>query len=319
MPASPQRSLISTPPNVYEPPVCLFASQTVQSNANAQLTAKALSNLTGRPIDIHEIRFGATVSSNAVKQIMAGGSVKVRINFAGAPITSGDVPMWCFAPTRSLGDEESYSSGASVSSSRYVMKLAQPLHVPAGMSFDVAITHTGAMPQPIIASVAFAGRIVGKQRTKTRVPYVAAYVSKSMEYNAADSDASAETDLTNSTCEMVRIERLIGRLSTLYAAATPNDQPNFYEWLAATSPSLFTLKLIASQGQFIVRDATPWREAFSGVSNSLESGFLMPPGSYLTAFLTKATGTGLGSAAAFIKQQAYLSIVGWREVDLVGG
>lgn len=317
--ASLQRSLISTPPSVYEPPVCLYASQSIQSNSNGQLAAKALSNLTGRPVDIHEIRFGATVASSAVKQIMAGGSLKVRINFAGAPITSGDVPMWCFSPSRSLADEESYSLAANVSSSRYVMKLAQPLHVPPGMSFDVALTHTGAIPVAITGSVAFAGRIVSKQKNKSRIPYVAAWSSKPMDYDAADSDVSAETDLTNSTCEMVRIERLIGRLSMLYAAATPNDQPNFLEWLSATAPSLVTLKLIASQGQFIIRDATPWREAFSGVSNSLEGGFLMPPGSYLTAFLSKATGTGVGTNAAYIKQQAYLSLVGWREVDLVGG
>lgn len=305
----------------YEPPVNLFASVTVQSGGEAGLRAKALSNLTGKPLAIHEIRVGLQAPVWGLP-INNGAFTEISLDLDGKPITNGFVPVWLLGRVDNVANERSdgttVGASAGVVNSVAVWRLAQPFGMKPGAVVNVTVRHRGMITQPVTADVSLVGKQVASISGLNRIPYVTAFLGKQTEYNEPLVEESPEQTLINLTKVPLNVQRITGRCLLTGVQYAPSNltycnDKNVGEYLA----SLMRVRLAISRGLPLVQDLTPFGALFSPASgNTWEAPFVLRSGEYLIATCDKLATATVPDAADWggtFAIQAQIAISGWRE------
>ncbi len=313
-------------PFPYEPPVNLFASVTVQSGAEAGIQARALSNLTGKPVEIHELRFSVSAThagahgASSLQRLHLGSIVEVKIDLDGKPITNGFVPVWLLGRVDNYWSEQItgqpwVGNTATLAQAYSTWRLAVPLPLRPGAVVSATVRHRGAVPDPVTVDVSLAGKQVAALRAgPRRIPYAAAFLAAPLGWDVAGSEESPEHALWNSTLTPLRVERLTGRIALL--AATKTGYASSDDWVADFFSTLLSLRLNTSTGAGIVRNPLPFGAVFSPAGgHTLEVPFIMRPGEYLIARLDKRARRGSVPASlnGTYSIQPQIGLVGWRE------
>lgn len=304
------------------PPIHFFDDATIAPGGEATLRSEALTNKTGKPIEIHEIRFAAIAVQPSFLEanvMDTAGIISVRIVFAGKPVTNAFVPMWLFGKTEQARSNTYVDPGDTPNEggSIYVWRLSKPWYLPPKASVEVQFQHVGGVRFSIHAMIGLAGAFVADRRTSSAVPFAAAYVSKPFAYTAADGsghdyDESSERDLANITGKTLNVDRIIGRVGSARAGGggpvSNFDDQNHIGVVRATLLRIQTSKAIS-----IIRDYSSFRAVF-GDQRAIDLPFQLDAGDFLKASIRNDDGPTLTLIPfSSYTSQAFLSIVGWRE------
>lgn len=294
-------------------PIHLSSSLVLRSGSNGTVAAAAMKNPMGQDMELLEIKFelsGAYDAEVGGSAPVFGGTIWCELMMGNVKITNGAIPVWCFGRAENLEAEGKTDSTDSLAFMSYSWRLPRPLFIPAGAVVIPNFTHTGFVPDTINVRVGYSARTVFKRPRVVYVPWVAKYVSKSFNpLSAADVDASSELDLVNPHPEVLHLQRMVGRNLAVGADAT------FAEGLPMSFGSQFLkLRITDSYGRPIVRSFTPFVSVFDAGTRSweMDNGAELDPGAYYLVNLKKdATVVATAGGAA----QAFISIIGWRELE----
>jgi hypothetical protein len=294
------------------PPVHFFGEATVPPGEQATLRSSALSNRTGRPIDIYEIRLAAAmnfVDSSAGSFINIAGISRVKLSANGKKITNGFVPIWNFGKTENRAVHA--QSGRSRVSTMYVLRLSKPWHVPNGTTIEAEVFNSGGLNYSSVIKVGLAGRYVAQKEPTSCFPYVAAYVSRPFDYSTAIlTDESSELDLVNATGKDLNVDRIIGRASIIRSGGPLSGF--FNDTDDAAVDSIMSIRMVTSNNRPIIPEYTPIRQIFGIYPSAIEIPHTMAPNDFYRVSVKKVAGVVLDSPFTGYTAQANISIVGWR-------
>lgn len=308
----PGNDLISFPSN-------LTATATLQSNSQGGVNAIALKNPLGGPMELLEVAWELQANAAAI----SGGAVGCKLDLGNLELTNGFVPIWCFGAGRYLEAEpwwrmytpEAANTGVPI---HYIWKLDHPLYIPSGAVVQPQFQHFGQIKDTIDVRISYRVRMLPKHYTppaKIPVPYVAAFTSKVFRNPLTpdtDEDHSTETDLLNKNEQPLRVRRFIGRFgSSLITEGIPFESRPLYGPAAAEYTEV---KMVSSQGDKVIQYAIPFRQAFPGPIRAWEVDFSLPPKQYMLVDLFKRAFPVTAAAATQLLSQAFVSMVGSREV-----
>jgi hypothetical protein len=304
------RTTMGTP---FYPPVHFFAEADVVAGGEGTINSEALSNRTGKSIEIHEIRLAARIPpQEQMEAVDVASFIRVRMSAMGKPITNSFVPMWL------LGKIEQYPSQVSAgtlpgneAASFYIWRLSQPMFLPPGAQIEAQFQHSGALRFTARAQIGLAGRYVAARKTTSAIPYASAYVSRGFEYAEVGFDESSESDLVNKTGHDLNIDRLTGRVLITRAiadgfsgAVVDNDSYN---------TSIITGRINTSNNLPILRDYQNFLAVF-GNSRSMDIPHVMEPNDFLRVGIRKTAGaTPILQPYTTWTGQASVAFLGWRE------
>ncbi len=296
-------------------PVHLSASVTIGAGQGAGVPTVALKNPHDAPMLINEIKFSLFTSDSTAP---SGMSVAVKLDLGQIPITNGHVPIGLLCRVDNTVAEYQNSNTFRYFSGIFKWKLARPIFVPPGGVIQPHFQHTSFPGNGnVTARISYGGRAmpVGFRPKRIFIPYAASFVSKNIDVDTADTDASVETQLVNSFTAPVLLDRFISRIAVANPSGTRVQETQRIATGWYDTSELWTAVLVDSLGNPIVKEYTPLYTIVSGTSRSWELGgkVSMPPGSFYMLSLKKdaptvALGTGHQSQAGF-------SLIGWREVD----
>jgi hypothetical protein len=303
----------------YEQPIHLFASAVVQSGGEAGLRAEALSNLTGQPIEIHEIRFNTQVTAPLDNSVQSDPGIftEVNLDLDGKPITNGYVPIWL------MGRNDAYSqslivatnSGTTAVFSTTTLRLAQPMQMKPGARINAHIRHRGTVTLDATVDVGLAGKVIAGLKPSTRIPYITAFSGSPSDFDQAFTEITPEAALQNMTKKVVHVDRMLGRVALSFVSST--GIISVWDGAAGAHYSrLQRIKLAHSANRPLVRDFLPFGAVFPLMAgNSMEIPFDLAPKEYLVAtFDKRPAGTTAGTFYnGTYKTQPQVSLIGWRE------
>lgn len=303
------------PPDPNLPPVHFYAEAVVNPGAEATVRSEALSNRTGRPIEIHEIRLSAsTTTFTDVTATSMGnlGVIRVRLVAGGKSITNNFVPIW------NLGRMEnrfaqSYPFFSTSPNSYYVWRLSRPWHIPSNYSVEAQFFSPGMINVPVTARISLVGRYVAGQKTTTALPFATSYVSKLFDYSATDTDESSEKDLANFVGKTVHIDRIIGHAGVASSSAVTGNISSLSDADDQATNDIMTFRMVTSDNFPIVPEFTGIRQVFPYYPSSIDIAHDMDAGKFYRVSVRKTPGVVL--AAPFTTYRAHVSIsaLGWRE------
>jgi hypothetical protein len=150
------------------------------------------------------------------------------------------------------------------------------------------------------------------------VPYAAAFTSKAFAFTGTETDSSPETALVNATGKTLNVDRLLGRVGVyhpdepgappLKAVFRDFDEPMF-------SRDALTIRMSAGRNRPVVRDFTPFRAVF-GNDGQIDVPHTLDRDEPYMVELRKSALTAPATAFEYWQAQAYVSLLGWREVTL---
>jgi len=306
----------------YEHPVQFFSQVAVTSNAEASIRGRALANTLEKTIAIHEIKFVITMTPNVVgvesiTQVALGGMISAHLSVGKVPLTNGPVPIWLLGSIYSRYDEDSYGVDSTESTSVYVWKLAKPFHLPPGAQLSARFRHNGLLRQPATVAVAIAGSICNRPPRITAAPFASAFVGTPLDVAAGLVEEAPETALANITGVPLRVDRMMGRAAAHNPQAASGLVPDGIVFSDANHPEvsqLYSVRMVASAGQPIIRDFAPFRSVFPYATGSWECPHTMKPNDFYKLTVQKAEGAL--ENYTWQRGQAFVSIVGSREVTL---
>lgn len=305
-------------PVAHLPPVHFFAEADVAAGAEATLRSEALSNRTGRPVEIHEIRLGAFITTSNVF-VDLGGLLRLRLSTGEGNrekiVTNSFVPFWSLGkmeqqPNQVFAPETTSTSGATA---LYIWRLARPWYLPPDAKMIASLSHSGAIRSSVRGMIGLAGRYVSDRRPTSHVPYAASYVSKPFGYDDVDFDESSERDIANITGKTLNVDRIITRIGVarnLSVAGAPIV--SFIDSSDAAQTRMMNLRILTSTNLPIIRDYSSPRAIF-GYSRSLDVDHIMSPNDFYRVGVQKTAGEALGTAYVSWSAQAFVSILGSRE------
>ncbi len=289
-------------------PVHLSASVIVKSGSSGAVDDTLLKNPMGQDMEILEIKWELSAPlPDASSQTIMGGTIWCELTMGAVKLTNGAIPVWNFARSENLAGQ--YKVGATNGYEVYTWRLPRPLYVPAGAVVSANFVHTAFITSPVNVRINYSGRTITKRPKQICVPWVAKYASKAFNpISAAAVDNSTALDLVNPNPEPLKLQRFIGR--TLWV---PNAGGGSSENLPQSFGSQYLLTRITdSYGRPIVRLFTPFRVVFSALTRSweMDNGTELDPQAYYLVNMKKAAMTMATDGIA----QAFISIVGWREL-----
>lgn len=307
-------------------PILFSASAVVPSSGEQSIRNKALVNYLDVPVEIHEIRFALRCASSAfgdLDQTDAGGitAVQITAGSAAVPLTNGYVPIWSLAKAKREAESlfRSFPSSVNSTFSTYVWRPSRPFYVPPKTPFNVQFKHLGLVKYDVSATIALAGRRVAPRGRLSSVPYAAAYVSKAFDFSTAgETDMAIETALVNTTGRVLNVDRLLGRVGVFHSdePGAPPLKPVFRDFYEADfAGNSLTLRMSAGRNRPVVRDYTPFRAVF-GHDGQIDVPHTLGVGEHYSVELRKAALTAPASAYEYFQAQAFVSLLGWREVTL---
>jgi hypothetical protein len=321
-------------PNPFSPPICLYGNVVVEVGGEAQVPVGTISNNTGRPIEIREIRFSADSGDATYNFANLGGALQASISIGGRPVVRDPAPLWSLGRLENVVGQTLVTTINATTAMQYVWRLSRPLLLPPRCEISVKFVHPGIVNFAITGHVALLGRYVDRSDRVTAIPYVLAWRSKNVGIAAA-TDESDEKTLANTIGRAFQIDRIIARhavlnsgsgahISTNSALAFHDGRGQAYpgglHGVVAPALGLLRLKLATSRNWQIIGKPTPIWDVF-GMSGALEVPHVLPPGDFFKAYVQYyATDPELSitpnfapAAPTTYQHALHLSFVGWRE------
>lgn len=278
-------------------PLVLSAEATVPSQTTQRPPQLALMNPTGEAFKIHEVRW----SIRSDVPYLTGANIGCKLDIGKLAITNGFVPIWNF------GKVVSYDQDLSC---QYSWRLQHPMYVPSGGMVTTDFQNFGQSSADATVRVSyFCTSIPEEDKRVSRrmfLPYVSAFIGKTLAYATADTDRSRETDLQNPFDGDMKISRLIGRFNLYNAAADANT--------SIRAGRLLSVRVSLSNGDPLVRVSTPLEQVFSQDGHVWEQhNTILKPKQFFQVFVDKAATTDTSANSTL---QTYVSLVGYRELEL---
>lgn len=293
-------------------PVHLSSSAVLRAGATVSVPLAALRNPMGQDMEILEIKFELSGSGTSTS-FTFGGSICCELSMGSIKLTNGSIPVWNFGRAENLEGELQTDSTDALGFASYSWRLPRPFFVPAGAVLVPKFVHTAFVSSTINVRIGYSARTIFVKPKKFYVPWVAKYASKAFNpISAADVDVSSESDLVNTNPEVLHIQRFVGRTQILRVAGTSSEN------LPQSFGSQYLLmRMTDSYGRPIVRNYTPFRSVFSPLTRSWEmsNGAELDPDSFYRVFLRKDLTSLAGGGDTGAVGQAFISVVGWRELE----
>jgi hypothetical protein len=307
-------------------PLHLTASTNLAANSSGGVNAISLKSPSGEAMEILEVRFSITavptVSSTLSPAYSTYGAViACKLDLGKYPLTNGYVPVALFGRSEELMAEQITDVGSSnlfnAVCNEYAWRPPHPIYVPKGAVLVPTFQHRGITPFDLNVRISYAARLIpdGTPAPKrVMLPYVAAWGSGTFDAAVTGTDRSTETDLVNPFKEPLYIQRMVGRVINVFVATNRVDE-------GITTPTetvpalLWNVRIVDSHGHPVVQKFTPFRLVFSSVTRSwdMDPSVTLAPMSFYSAYVRKDV---LGGYPALnsLNTQAFISIVGWRDV-----
>lgn len=295
-------------------PVLLSDQVTVPAGGEQAFRSELFTNNTGRPIELHSLRvtsslapaIGSIVPAPGVR---SAGLVALSIVVDGVKMTRGDVPVWGMCRSDNRLNETQVNVRWMVNGLCWYFSHPVPLR--PGRGIRVTAKHLGGIPANVTVGVSFAGR-VSPAPIPNRVPFVAAWTSRSFGYAEVGTDSTPPDALANDTGRDLTIDRIVGRSIAFDDGAIGGELAD-YDDVSTQGISSFLVRMGLSQSRPILKTYTPWRTVF-GQNAAVEGKTILRPGDYLTADIAHIAGPTLPTPFTYSQNRGLLSIVGWREV-----
>lgn len=296
-------------------PIVLTSEVTVDANSTKSPDLLKLKNPTGEHFVIREIRFGLRLASGS-DALTTGSAVAVKLDLGSQALTNAHVPVWNFGRYLSRDADapsDPINTVFSPALNLFRWRLRHPLYIPAGAVLACEFQHRGQVPVPITVTVTYVGHSLESSTVppRIRLPWAASYSSKVFETFSAGTDSSSAAALINPFETPLRLERFTGRLNF----SSPSSGLNW----AFVADDTLQIKIRHSSGVPLVREFTTFRQVFGAYSHSWEQrGCELESGASYIVTVNKLDDPDADpNDRRFI--QADIGMVGWRELQLVGG
>jgi len=305
-------------------PLHLSGDVLLEPSASGAVEPSKLVNPMGQDMEILEIKF--TISSEPgdlnANPAAFGGSVQCELTMGEVKVTNGAAPVWNFGRAENVEAEDLTTGGnpqLGVAQNFYAIfswRLPRPMFIPAGSVLKAQFTHTGLLRNALHVRIGYSARSVFIQPKVINVPWIATYISKAFNpISQNGTDSSTPWQLVNANPEPLNLQRFVGR--TLFRSNAPNvDNPTFAEnFPQALNSRNLVMRITDSYGRPVVRNFVPWQAVINSPTRSweLENGCIMDPFSFFRTDLRLTAVTPVVDANDG-SYQAFLSLVGWREV-----
>jgi hypothetical protein len=314
-------------------PIHLTATAVVNANAGAGVNNQALRNPTGGPMKINQMKFSYNlVEAGLTGLASTGGLLGVQIDVNGKKITSGYIPIWLFGNTTNLVNEQTHGViGATTVNdyAEYCFNLPRPLYIGPDDQVNCEFQHFGQVKTAVNARFSMSGQVVTKTETSRYLPYAACYMGKVFQtpFTVNDSDNSSETDLCNSTDDVVYIQRLTGRIDEFFAGTSMHHEglnvvnAGLTLGIGGTDDfgcNLLRVTMFTGHGEPIVPYPTIFRNVFCGVTRAWElDGVPLKPGDYyLVNLASTVSGPNYTPTSTQCQCQPMVGMIGWRKVSV---
>lgn len=318
------------PQNLTQPLV-LWASIIAPPNSDSPVPNEMLMNPLELPMELLEVRFRMFPIGDSSTDYASinGMGLGVKMDLGKAPIIDAGVPVSMLGTVRDTfenGDIVLSPDSGTITPkpATYSWRLKYPLFVPAGKTPSVVFTPMGQNVYPLNVDVAYICRtwdMTRPQPTKTKVPWVASYQSKTFDYataQAAGYDTSPTLDILNPFGAPLELQRISGRVLNAQSTATAvgSFTNSIIEDVLTYRSVLSELRLRSSRGFDLIR--TP--AAFNGFfpmnwrAWDVPDKWTMAAQEFYRAQLTVNAVTDTVSALARI--QFALGVVGYRDVEV---
>ncbi|HSN69532.1 MAG TPA: hypothetical protein VLV48_09820 [Thermoanaerobaculia bacterium] len=295
------------------PPIHFYAQADVPSGGESTVRSEAISNRTGRPVEIHEIRIAANVTEVPLENFNPAAFTRVRMTVGGKPITNAFVPMWLFGRIENPTSQfvAAAHPAATISSAMYVWRLSRPWYLPPNVPVEVQFQHAGAVTRPVVARIGLAGRYVDRRSPTSAIPYAASFVSRPFTYSEVGYDESSERDIFNITDREVHVDRIMARVGVARSTA---DHPlgETTETDDFSQVNGITVRLLTSTNLPIIRDYSSVFGIF-GREGAIDVAHTLAENDFYRVGVRKIAGPVLVSAFGTWTGQANVGILGWRE------
>jgi hypothetical protein len=314
----PSRFPQGLPKEIYQEPspaspIHLSSSLVLRSGASGAVPVNAFKNPMGQDMEILEIKFEISGAATTGSTPVFGGTIWTDLMMGSYKLTNGAVPVWNFGKMENILSELLSDDQDALNFSAYTWRLPRPMFVPAGACIAPSFVHTGYIASTLNVRVGMSGRTVSRKPKAIYMPWISKYVSKAFNpLSAADKDQSQETDLFNPHPEVFHLQRFMGRTLTQNPGASTNQGENRPRSFA---DQYLLARIVDSYGRPIVANYTPFRLIFSEVTRSWEmdnESTLDPEGFYKV--ILRKDAMVLAGASANLFGQAFVSMVGWREL-----
>ncbi len=292
-------------------PVHLSANVVLRANTSGSVPAAALKNPMGKDMELLEIKFEISGPGDA-SAFVFGGTISCELTMGTHRITNGSIPVWNFGRAENLAAENNFDVDKSYCS--YSWRLPRPLFIPAGAVLVPKFSHSGFVSDTVNVRVGYSCRTVFVQPRKIYLPWVAKYASKAFNpIENADVDVSSELDLVNPHPEVFHLQRFVGRTQILRTDQTASENdPQYF------GSRYLQMRMVDSYGRPILRNFAPFRSVFGALTRSweMDNGAELDPEAYYRVNLRKdALTLAGGSNDIAAVAQAFISMVGWRELE----
>ena len=316
-------------PSAVAPIMQLSAVALVAPNASVAPNTNALRGPAGYGLLIDEIRFTMEVlysdnnnDTQCFGAVAQGMLVAAHFTLGGKNLTAGFVPIALLGPARATQFAEyaliqSYFSADAGGAACYSWRPKDPIYVAPGAVLEPTFENRGLLNLKFRVRVSYTARPCGVPPAAQRLPYVVAWQTPVFVPTGTEVEVdSSEKDLFNGTDLPLRVECLVGRITSIdNRASTPaiyvqEGNTGLSNPLAYASVLNQTkLQLSASWGTRTVRDWIPWPAVFDMQTRSITCPHVLPPKAFYTA---KVRGGSV--AISNIQYFAAVSMVGSYEV-----
>lgn len=307
----------------YTDPIHLTASATINSTTQGGVNTEALRNPTGAPMEILEVKWQMrSLPPLATNGMASGGVLGCKLELGKIKLTNGFVPIWLFGRCENFFADTPeivpFGAGAASIPLEFSWKLPRPLFVPSGAVIVPTFEHRGVTQGPVDVQISYSGRQLSMGARPPPVicaPWAASYVSIPFQDTVTGTDLSRETDLVNPFDVPIHLQRFTGRLSVASLAVTVGvANAQIYSDAFTYGAELdMTVTMADSAGNFVVKNALPFRQVFGGSTRSWEVHGIMPPRSFY-AVLVQHAARPVGALTFVLTRQCHVGLTGWREV-----
>lgn len=317
-------------PSPFSPPIALFGQVDVLPGSEQEVSTGSISNNMGRPIEVREIRFVASIASSGANQFLNPAAVlSATITVNGKPLMAVPTPIWSLCRLDRAGNQIVADARLGTT---YVMRLSRPMILPSKAEVRCRFSHNGVVPFTVTGGACLAGTFTDKREPTTAVPYALFWESTQRLATDVLSETSPEKNLTNSLKTSFHVDRIICRHVTLGSGAANTSLTDPAIFLSdgrggggdfgfvAPIEQMLSIKLATSRNQQIIPFAVPIWHAFQ-TSGAIEIPHVMAPSDFYRATIASALPVdsfvpALLAQIPTFRHNAHLSMIGWREEAL---
>lgn len=281
----------------------------------------AFTNNTGKPIEIHELKFALTASvpAGAVSAMIAVKTVRKavkRITQAPVPLSLLGIRRGEMAEVSAWGISGEFNGGGTnngggLNLGGAVWRVDVPFYLMSGETLLITLSHSNLVVGSILAAVTVSGKIVDQAPPSRWLPYAACYIGTQLDFTQSTfpQQNSNEQHLVNALNVPVKVMRFIGRVPTTYNG--------IYVEAGSLVPmevieSSITLTIRSGLGTPVVRFPLPFGRVFESISCALEVPHIAPPGHYYIATINTTPPVGI-FVLPNLQAIPMISMVGVRE------